>query len=159
MSRTTQIRRKRLLRPRSTPRTGLPCSHTNPKPETGQSTSLEEFARLVVRALDTLPEEIVEKLDNVAVTIEDQPSAEVLQEQGMTNPNELFGLYRGIPRPWRSVFAPLVEFPDKIEIYYQPIVRACLRPREISDLVRRVVIHEVGHHFGMSHEQLKALGY
>ncbi len=159
MSRTTQIRRKRLLRPRSTPRTVSPCPHTNPKQDAGQSTSLEEFARLVVRALDTLPEEIVEKLDNVAVTIEDQPSPEALQEQGMTNPNELFGLYRGIPRPWRSVFAPLAEFPDKIEIYYQPIVRACLRPREISDLVRRVVIHEVGHHFGMTHEQMKALGY
>src|SRR5260221_8268999 len=124
MSRTTQIRRRKLLRPRSTPRTVSPCAHNDPEQEDRQSTSLEEFARLVVRALDTLPMEIVEKLDNVAVTIEDQPSPEVLQEKGVTNPYELFGLYRGIPRPWRSVFAPLAEFPDKIEIYYQPIVRA-----------------------------------
>ncbi len=159
MSNTRQIRRRKLLRPRSTPRTATPCTHVNAEQDERQTTSLEEFARLVVRALDTLPLEIVEKLDNVAVTIEDQPSPEVLQEKGMTNPYELFGLYRGIPRPWRSVFAPLAEFPDKIEIYYQPIVRACLRPREIRDLVRRVVVHEVGHHFGMSHEQMKALGY
>lgn len=159
MSHTTHIRHRKLLRPRSTPRTATPCTHRNPKQDGQQGTSLEEFARLVVRALETLPLEIVEKLDNVAVTIEDQPSSEVLQEKGMTDPDELFGLYRGIPRPWRSVFAPLAEFPDKIEIYYQPIVRACLRPHEIRDLVRRVVIHEVGHHFGMSHEQMKALGY
>jgi predicted Zn-dependent protease with MMP-like domain len=121
--------------------------------------SLEEFTREVVRALDTLPQEIVEKLSNVAVTIEDCPSAEVLEEQGIANPNELFGLYRGVPRPWRSVFAPLAEFPDKIEIYYQPILHSGLRSREIRELIRRVVVHEVGHHFGMSDQQLRALGY
>ena len=159
MSHTTRSRRRKLLRPRSTPRTAIPCSHVKAKQDPQTGTSLEEFARLVVRALDSLPLEIVEKLDNVAVTIEDQPSPEVLQEKGMTDPDELFGLYRGIPRPWRSVFAPLAEFPDKIEIYYQPIVRACLRPHEIRDLIRRVVVHEVGHHFGMSHEKMKALGY
>jgi predicted Zn-dependent protease with MMP-like domain len=120
---------------------------------------MEEFARHVVRALDSLPAEIAEKLDNVAVTIEEQPSLEVLKEKGLTSADGLFGLYRGIPRPWRSMFAPLTEFPDKIEIYYQPIVRACLHPREIRDLVRRVVIHEVGHHFGMSHQQMKTVGY
>jgi predicted Zn-dependent protease with MMP-like domain len=109
--------------------------------------------------LDTLPYEIAEKLGNVAIAIEEQPSAEVLAEVGLTNPNELFGLYRGVPRRWRSIFAPLSDFPDKIEIYYQPIVHACSRPHEIRELVRRVVIHEVGHHFGMSEQQLRALGY
>jgi predicted Zn-dependent protease with MMP-like domain len=106
-----------------------------------------------------LPDEIIEKLENVAVTIEEQPSSEVLEEMGLASPDNLFGLYRGVPRPWRSIFAPLSEFPDKIEIYYQPIVRACTRPHEIRDLVRRVVVHEVGHHFGMSDQQLRALGY
>jgi predicted Zn-dependent protease with MMP-like domain len=127
--------------------------------KTHDATTIEEFARLVVRALDTLPAEIAEKLENVAVTIEEQPSPEVLQEKGLSNPYGLFGLYRGVPRPWRSIFAPLSEFPDKIEIYYRPIVQACPHPREIRDLVRRVVVHEVGHHFGMSDEQLRALGY
>jgi predicted Zn-dependent protease with MMP-like domain len=121
--------------------------------------TLEAFARLVVKALDTLPDEIANKLQNVAVTIEEQPSMEVLEETGLTSPHELFGLYRGVPRPWRSVFAPLSEFPDKIEIYYQPIIRACPHPDEIQELVRRVVVHEVGHHFGMSDQQLRALGY
>lgn len=159
MLRQRPFRRRRFLRPRPQPRVTTPCSHLNPDRSLRQTTSLEEFARLVVRALDTLPAEIAEKLDNVAVTIEDQPSPEVLQEKGLTNPNDLFGLYRGIPRPWRSVFAPLTDFPDKIEIYYQPIVRACHHPRDIRDLVRRVVIHEVGHHFGMSHEQMRRVGY
>lgn len=159
MSKKTLLRRKSLLRPRSARRVTQPCPHLNPTHQSPKETTLEEFARLVARALDTLPDEIVEKLENVAVTIENQPSPEVLQEQGLTDPNQLFGLYRGIPRPWRSIFAPLTEFPDKIEIYYQPIVQACPHPRDIRDLVRRVVVHEVGHHFGMSHEQMRALGY
>jgi predicted Zn-dependent protease with MMP-like domain len=112
-----------------------------------------------VRALDTLPLEIAEKLANVTVTIEDCPSAEVLSEHQVTDPDNLFGVYRGVPRPWRSVFAPLADFPDKIEIYYQPILHAGLRPREMRELIRRVVVHEVGHHFGMSDQQLHALGY
>lgn len=159
MSRQTLLRRRTLLRSRAMPRQAQPCAHLTPDQQPHKATTLEEFARLVVRALDTLPEEIAEKLENVAVTIEDQPSSEVLMEKGLTSPDQLFGLYRGIPRPWRSVFAPLTDFPDKIEIYYQPIVRACPRPRDIRDLVRRVVVHEVAHHFGMSHEQMRALGY
>jgi len=153
-------RRKRIPRPRLTPRTTKPCPHIDPaRLARPKGTTREEFTRLVARALDTLPDEIVQKLDNVAVTIEEQPSPEVLAEMGLSSPHDLFGLYRGIPRPWRSVFAPLSEFPDKIEIYYQPIIRACAHPHEIRDLVRRVVVHEVGHHFGMSDEQLRALGY
>lgn len=160
MPRLIRHRSKRLLRPRATPRLTQPCPHTSAPQRTGHSpTTLADFARLVVRALDTLPAEIAEKLENVAVTIEEQPSAEVLEEMGLASPHELFGLYRGVPRPWRSLFAPLSEFPDKIEIYYRPIVRACLHPREIRELVRRVVVHEVGHHFGMSDQQLRALGY
>lgn len=106
-----------------------------------------------------MPAEIAEKLENVAVTIEEQPSPEVIAEMGLQSPYDLLGLYRGVPRPWRSIFAPLSEFPDKIEIYYRPIMRACTRPHEIREMVRRVVVHEVGHHFGMSDEQLRALGY
>lgn len=113
----------------------------------------------MAEALDTLPQEIIEKLENVAVTVEEQASPDVLAEMGLTNPRELLGAYRGIPRPWRSMFAPLSDFPDKIEIYYWPIVRACPYPHEIKEIVRRVVVHEVGHHFGMSDQQLRALGY
>ena len=160
MTRPSLYQRRRLLRPRTVPRPSQPCTHIDPARKVRQGAATrEEFTRLVARALDTLPEEIVEKLENVAVTIEEQPSPEVLEEMGLATPDNIFGLYRGVPRPWRSVFAPLSEFPDKIEIYYQPIVHACTRPHEIRDLVRRVVVHEVGHHFGMSDQQLRALGY
>lgn len=121
--------------------------------------SLEEFTNLVTKALDTLPPEIAAKLENVAVTVEDRPSSETLAEMRVTNPNALFGLYRGVPRPQRSFFAPLPGFPDKIEIYYWPIIQACAHPQEIEELVRRVVVHEIGHHLGMSDRQLRALGY
>jgi len=152
--------RKRASRPSSSPRFSQPCPLSgNATRQTPAGVSLEEFTRVVVRALDTLPQEIVEKLSNVTVTIEDCPSAEVLAEHGVADPDNLFGLYRGVPRPWRSVFAPLADFPDKIEIYYQPILHSGLRPREMRELIRRVVVHEVGHHFGMSDQQLRALGY
>ncbi len=149
MPRPPLHRHKGLLRPRSAPRLTQPCPHIDPSRQTHRAAATrEEFTRLVARALDTLPDEIVEKLENVAVTIEEQPAPEVLEEMGLASPDNLFGLY-----------LPLSEFPDKIEIYYQPIVRACTRPHEIRDLVRRVVVHEVGHHFGMSDQQLRALGY
>jgi predicted Zn-dependent protease with MMP-like domain len=160
MSRATLRHQRRSRRSQSISRLPQPCPLTGVYKKTQEpGITLEAFVRLVARALDSLPDEIVEKLSNVAVAVEDQPSPEVLAETGCRSPHDLFGLYRGIPRPWRSTFAPLSDFPDKIEIYYQPIVRAGLRPREIQELVRRVVIHEVGHHFGMSDQQLRALGY
>ncbi|MCS6925402.1 MAG: metallopeptidase family protein [Candidatus Binatia bacterium] len=168
MVRSRLPRRKRTYRFRFTPRTPRPCpcsqtpTHRPPLAHPSapaQPISLEEFTNLVAEALDTLPQEIIEKLENVAVTVEEQASPDVLAEMGLTNPCELLGAYRGIPRPWRSMFAPLSDFPDKIEIYYWPIVRACPYPHEIKEIVRRVVVHEVGHHFGMSDQQLRALGY
>lgn len=170
MLRSRLPRRKRAFRSRFTPRFPQPCSYgqtSSSRPQlvrphhasSSQPISFEEFTSLVAEALNTLPEEIAEKLENVAVTVEEQASADVLEEMGLTNPRELLGAYRGIPRPWRSIFAPLSDFPDKIEIYYQPIVRACPYPHEIKEVVRRVVVHEVGHHFGMSDQQLRALGY
>src|SRR5215813_10046057 len=111
MPRPPLHRYRGLLRPRSVPRPTQPCTHIDSSRKTLQEkTTREEFTRLVARALDTLPEEIIEKLENVAVTIEEQPSPEVMEEMGLTTPDDLFGLYRGVPRPWRSLFAPLSEF-------------------------------------------------
>mgnify|MGYP001332706237 CR=1 FL=1 len=91
---------------------------------------LEVFVRLVARALDSLPEEIVEKLSNVAVAVEDRPSPEVLAETGCTNPHDLFGLYRGIPRPWRSTFARYPTFPTRSRFIISPLfARACVHER------------------------------
>src|SRR5262249_785239 len=136
MFRAKLYHRKRSRRPSSLPRVSKPCPLRGVPPrQTRAELSLEEFTREVVRPLHTLPQEIVEKLSNVAVTIEDCPSDEVLAEHGLADPDNLFGVYRGVPRPWRSVFAPLVEFPDKIEIYYQPILRSGLRPREMRELI------------------------
>jgi predicted Zn-dependent protease with MMP-like domain len=169
MSRSRVPRRRRPFRSRLTPRFPRSCSYNHGSLEhvqtqggrslSPQPVSIEEFTDLVAQALGTLPREIIEKLENVAVTVEEQPSTDVLNEMGIKNPRELLGAYRGIPRPWRSVFAPLSDFPDKIEIYYHPIVRACPYPHEIREMVRRVVVHEVGHHFGMTDQQLRALGY
>ena len=121
--------------------------------------SFDEFAQLVAEALDTLPAEIAEKIENVVVTVEKEASAATLAELGIRDPTQLFGLYHGVPRPQRSFFAPLPAFPDKIEIYFRPMVKACRTPQAMKELVRQVVVHEVGHHFGISDKQLRALGY
>src|SRR5262245_32854936 len=101
MSRATLRHQRRASRSQSHPRSPQPCPLVGVSKKTQEpGITLEAFVRLVARALDSLPDEIVEKLSNVAVAVEDQPSPEVLAETGCRSPHDLFGLYRGIPRPW-----------------------------------------------------------
>ena len=149
MPRTALYRRRRQLRPRSTvyvsPR--CPLKGTNLTPSSALM-PIEAFARLVVRALDSLPSPIAAKLSHVAVSIEDAPSSEALAERGLSRADEIFGLYRGIPYRWRTAFVSLADFPDKLEIYYHSATTSGLTPRDIQELVRRVIVHEVERHFG-----------
>lgn len=114
--------------------------------------SMEEFGSLVERALDNLPEEFAELLENVAVTIEDEPDPEDLEALGMGEDEELFGLYQGLPLTERDSFYH--ELPDRVVIYRGPIVRACESRREVIREVRDTVVHELGHHFGLSDEEM-----
>lgn len=118
----------------------------------------EEFAALVAQALDEIPEEFLQHLENVEVVIEDEPSAELLRSLGM-NPRRatLFGLYQGVPLHQRGSYGGML--PDKITIFYRPLVQACRSPERIRAQVRDTVIHEVGHFFGLDDEAIRALGY
>lgn len=116
--------------------------------------SPQQFEQLVEKALDSLPDDFAALLDNVAVMVEEEPSAEDLAEVGMEpdEGDELFGLYQGVNLLERdSAYSAL---PDRITVYRGPILRACTSRREVVREVRDTVIHELGHYFGMEEDQM-----
>ena len=109
-----------------------------------------EFERVVESALDELPKEFAGRLENVAVLVKDEPDPEDLAELGLSpsgDRDELFGLYSGVPLIERE--AGYSELPDRILIYKGPILRACRSRREAVGEIKKTVIHEIGHHFGL----------
>jgi predicted Zn-dependent protease with MMP-like domain len=117
----------------------------------------QEFEELVLEALDGLPPDIARMLDNVEVTVTGWPSAAALRRAGVRPGQTLFGLYEGVPQTQRTSHYGLV-LPDKITIFQGPIVRIRRTPEGIREQVRRTVIHELAHHFGISDERLRELG-
>ncbi len=112
------------------------------------------FERLVSEALDSLPPKFQEKLSNVAVVIEDLAPVEVLKAQNLKSPYAILGLYVGIPQSKRGVGYSFA-LPDRILIYRRAIEAQASTPEKIRNLVRKVILHEIGHHFGLSEEELE----
>ncbi len=116
------------------------------------------FTRLVTEVLNDLPEEFSTRLTNVEVVVEDEPSKAQLRSVGLDPRREtLFGLYEGVPLEERTVDAPLL--PDKISLFYRPIVAACATEADIRAEIRTTVVHEVAHFFGIDDEDLETWGY
>ena len=115
----------------------------------------DPFETLVVEALDSLPPDIEAMLSNVEVVIEDEPDADQLRS--LAAGHTLFGLYTGIPLTKRDVYDHAL--PDKITIFKGPITRYARTPSRIREQVRRTVIHEIGHHFGIEEARLHELGW
>ena len=115
------------------------------------------FERLVAEALDSLPHEFQEKMENVDVVIEAWPSREQVRRMGLPPGETLLGLYEGVPLTERTSRYGMV-LPDRITIYQGPVEACCRSAREIRRQVRQVVMHELGHHFGISDERLRDLG-
>ena len=119
----------------------------------------EDFEALVTEALDSLPDEFAEALVNVDVVVEDEPSLQDLQAGRVQHGYTLFGLYHGIPLTKRGINYDRV-LPDRISIYRGPIVRAMRGdPDRIRAQVRKTVMHEIGHYFGIGEERLHELGW
>lgn len=107
-----------------------------------------EFEDLVAAALDQVPAELAELVDNVVFMVEDWPP-----------PGEhLLGLYQGIPLTQRGTHYA-GALPDRISIYRLPILRMCDTPADVIDQVRITVVHEIAHHFGIGDARLHELGY
>lgn len=115
----------------------------------------ETFEQLVAQAMDSLPEEIARAVDNVEVVVEEEPPEEYLE--GLSPGQTLLGHYHGIPLTARSHYDRVL--PDRISIYRGPITRIARSPSAIKEQVRRTVIHEVAHHFGIDDPRLRELGW
>ena len=111
------------------------------------------FARVVRDALAELPPAFAERLDNIAVLIADRPSADQIRSLGLAPDETLFGLYEGTPLGERGTGYHLA-LPDRVTIFREPILEGCASIQEMKDEIRLTVIHELGHHFGLSDAEL-----
>jgi predicted Zn-dependent protease with MMP-like domain len=116
----------------------------------------DEFTQLVEDALKEIPRRFRAAMKNVVVVVEDTPPPHVLEEMDVEPGDTLFGLYQGTPLPERG-WGYGNALPDRISIYQRPIVEACEDDEEIRDCVAETVIHEFGHYFGMSEEEIEAI--
>jgi len=118
----------------------------------------EAFADAVSEALDSLPDDFRPYMEDLVVDIEDSPDDQTLADLGMKDRRSLLGLYRGVPLTNRSV-GQMLRIPERIVLYQRNIERICQDRDEVVNQIRRTVLHEVGHHFGMGEAQLRRLGY
>ena len=116
----------------------------------------EEFERLVAEALEGLPEEFQKRLDNVDLVVAAHPTRDQMKRVGIGPHQTLFGLYEGVPLTKRDRGYHLV-LPDKITIFQRPMEALCRTNEEIRNLVRKTVMHEIAHHFGIGDERLGEL--
>jgi predicted Zn-dependent protease with MMP-like domain len=110
--------------------------------------SKERFEELVEEALATLPEELSNQIENLAIIVDDEAPG-----------RNLFGLYEGIPLTKRSPISYSAVMPDRITLYQTTICRQCNSEDEVKAQIRKTVIHEVAHHFGISDPRLEELGW
>ena len=115
-----------------------------------------DFQRLVEEALQLIPRRFRAEMRNVAVIVEDEPPPHLLDEMEIAPPDTLFGLYQGTPLPERG-WGYGNALPDRISIYQHPIEDACEDDEEIRDCVAETVIHEFGHYFGLSEDEIEAI--
>ncbi|NUQ38312.1 MAG: metallopeptidase family protein [Caldilineales bacterium] len=120
--------------------------------------TLEAFSELAEEALATLPDQVLDMLDNVTVTVAERPSPEQHRDADLRPGQALYGLYQGVPLTQRSSHYGLVP-PDRITIFMLPMIHHHRTPEAIREQVRRTVLHEIGHHFGMGEADLRRLGY
>jgi len=120
--------------------------------------SRRKFEALVAQALRSIPEEIRARMDNVEIVVEAWPDEDHAAAAGLGPGETLFGLYEGVPLVDRGVVADAM-LPDKITIFQGPLEAACRTDEEMAEEIRRTVVHEIAHHFGIDDARLAELGY
>jgi predicted Zn-dependent protease with MMP-like domain len=113
----------------------------------------ERFVKVVEEALDSLPQEFRSRIRNVAVLVEDVPPNQRSPQPGQQR-RLLLGLFHGVPTTKKSIF-DMPTGPDHIVLYKKNIEGVCSSEAEVREQIRRTVIHELGHYFGMTEEQLR----
>jgi predicted Zn-dependent protease with MMP-like domain len=119
--------------------------------------SLDDIEALARRALAGLPRRFKRELGPLVIRVEDFPDAETEREMGLNSAFELLGLYRGVALPRKSLSDPHPDI-DMILLYRRPILDYwCETGEDLFDVVRHVLIHEIGHHFGFSDDDMERI--
>lgn len=119
-----------------------------------QKLSRSEFEKIVNEGINSIPENFLEKMNNVAIIIESEPTASQLRKLKIRPGWTLFGLYEGVPQAARGNNYSAV-LPDKITIFQRPIENAARNEKEIREIVKNTVWHEIAHHFGMDEQRVR----
>jgi predicted Zn-dependent protease with MMP-like domain len=116
----------------------------------------EEFENIIKKAVEGIPSEFKDKMENVSIVFSDFPSVEQLRQVFMNGRKTLLlGLYQGIPQTRRGNYGIGPTLPDKITIFKIPILSISHSYEEAIENIRKTVIHEIAHHFGMSEEDIE----
>ncbi len=122
----------------------------------------EEFRKIVSEAIDRLPEDFKAYLENVEIVVEDEPDSEQMQQIGEKYHGGkkiiLLGLYEGVPINKKSVFS-IPTLPARIVLFRKTIKDYCSNRKEMIEQIYRTLLHEIGHHFGLSDKRLRELGF
>ena len=116
----------------------------------------ERFQQLVVEAIALIPRRFRREMKNLALVVEDEPTSALLAEMEIEPPDSLYGLYQGTPLPERA-WAYGNTLPDRITLYQRPIEEDCEDEDDIRAVIGETLIHEVGHYFGMSEEEIEEI--
>ena len=114
------------------------------------------FERLVVEATTLIPKRFRREMKNIAVVVEDEPSPALLAEMEIEPPDSLYGLYQGTPLTERS-WGFGNSLPDKVTLFQLPIEEDCEDDDEIRAVIGETLIHEIGHYFGLSEEEIEEI--
>src|SRR5437667_10974965 len=122
------------------------------------SISEEEFQEIMESSMETVPENFKSKMENIVFLVEPYPTESDLARVGLTKGSMLLGLYSGTPYTHRNTWYAGTT-PDRIILFQKNIEAVCNNLNELKSKIREVVIHEIGHYFGMSEEQIRKAGY
>lgn len=114
----------------------------------------KEFEKTVVKGIDAIPKRFLEKLNNVAIVVENRPTPSQKRKLKIRKRWTLFGLYEGVPQTARGINYG-GALPDKITIFQEPIEEAAKNENEIIKIVKNTVWHEIAHHFGMDEKDVR----
>ena len=113
----------------------------------------EEFRKITQSAIDSLPEEFAQKLNNVSVVVQDYPTFYQVEKAKISPHSILLGLYEGVPQTKRGLYYS--NIPDKITLFKKAIEEFSQAEDRIENQIRKTLMHEIGHHFGLSEEDLR----
>ncbi len=126
-------------------------------PEAGAAPTAADIETLARAALEDIPEDLRRRVRGIAILVEEFPDAETEQTMGLESPFELLGLYHGVSLDHKSV-SDAPEDVDRVFLYRRPLLDYwCETGETLEAIVRNTLVHEIGHHFGLSDDDMEAL--